>query len=141
MTWILPRVTVVLFFIVNGGLLQHVVPGLSRDTNPIRGLMYADDVVVFADSEQSLLAASTAVEQWANRLQVAYQAVSIHIVEVPPGIALWKLAKLTCSTYQPMPECGSFKNYYSTATTTTSGKTTTNGSDDYTPSVPYVIQS
>ncbi|KAH9274785.1 hypothetical protein BASA83_002992 [Batrachochytrium salamandrivorans] len=25
-----------------------------RDTNPIRGLMYADDVAVFADSEQSL---------------------------------------------------------------------------------------
>ncbi|KAH6597341.1 hypothetical protein BASA50_004481 [Batrachochytrium salamandrivorans] len=40
------------------------VPGLSRDTNPIRGLMYADDVAVFADSEQSLLAASTAVKQW-----------------------------------------------------------------------------
>ncbi|KAH9263260.1 hypothetical protein BASA83_013372 [Batrachochytrium salamandrivorans] len=39
------------------------VPGLPRDTNPIRGLMYADDVAVFADSEQSLLAASTAVEQ------------------------------------------------------------------------------
>ncbi|KAH9256726.1 hypothetical protein BASA81_005020 [Batrachochytrium salamandrivorans] len=43
------------------------VPGLSRDTNPIRGLMYADDVAVFADSEQSLLAASTAIEQWANQ--------------------------------------------------------------------------
>ncbi|KAH9271300.1 hypothetical protein BASA83_006629 [Batrachochytrium salamandrivorans] len=28
--------------------------------------MYADDVAVFADSEQPLLAASTAVEQWAN---------------------------------------------------------------------------
>ncbi|KAH6590987.1 hypothetical protein BASA50_008987 [Batrachochytrium salamandrivorans] len=28
--------------------------------------MYADDVAVFADSEQSLLAASTAIEQWAN---------------------------------------------------------------------------
>ncbi|KAH9250965.1 hypothetical protein BASA81_011223 [Batrachochytrium salamandrivorans] len=44
------------------------IPGLSRDTNPIRGLMYADDVAVFADSEQSLLAASTAIEQWANQL-------------------------------------------------------------------------
>ncbi|KAH9245176.1 hypothetical protein BASA81_017353 [Batrachochytrium salamandrivorans] len=43
------------------------VPGLPRDTNPIRGLMYADDVAVFADSEQSLLAASTAIEQWANQ--------------------------------------------------------------------------
>ncbi|KAH9246324.1 hypothetical protein BASA81_016122 [Batrachochytrium salamandrivorans] len=45
----------------------RAVPGLPRDTNPIRGLMYADDVAVFADSEQSLLAASTAIEQWANQ--------------------------------------------------------------------------
>ncbi|KAH9250150.1 hypothetical protein BASA81_012028 [Batrachochytrium salamandrivorans] len=44
------------------------VPGLSARHNPIRGLMYADDVAVFADSEQSLLAASTAIEQWANRV-------------------------------------------------------------------------
>ncbi|KAH6564321.1 hypothetical protein BASA62_007969 [Batrachochytrium salamandrivorans] len=49
------------------GVAPITVPGLPRDTNPIRGLMYADDVAVFADSEQSLLAASTAVEQWANR--------------------------------------------------------------------------
>ncbi|KAH9245319.1 hypothetical protein BASA81_017206 [Batrachochytrium salamandrivorans] len=45
------------------GVAPITVPGLSRNTNPIRGLMYADDVAVFADSEQSLLAASTAVEQ------------------------------------------------------------------------------
>ncbi|KAH9269577.1 hypothetical protein BASA83_008397 [Batrachochytrium salamandrivorans] len=50
------------------GVAPITVPGLSRDTNPIRGLMYADDVAVFADSEQSLLAASTAIEQWANQL-------------------------------------------------------------------------
>ncbi|KAH6564323.1 hypothetical protein BASA62_007971 [Batrachochytrium salamandrivorans] len=46
------------------GVAPIIVPGLSRDTNPIRGLMYADDVAVFADSEQSLLAVSTAVKQW-----------------------------------------------------------------------------
>ncbi|KAH6560858.1 hypothetical protein BASA60_000218 [Batrachochytrium salamandrivorans] len=45
------------------GVAPITVPGLSRDTNPIRGLMYADDVAVFADSEQSLLTASTTVEQ------------------------------------------------------------------------------
>ncbi|KAH6581413.1 hypothetical protein BASA60_002442 [Batrachochytrium salamandrivorans] len=45
------------------GVEEVLVPGLPRDTDPIRGLMYADDVAVFADSEQSLLAASTAVEQ------------------------------------------------------------------------------
>ncbi|KAH9246907.1 hypothetical protein BASA81_015515 [Batrachochytrium salamandrivorans] len=50
------------------GVAPITVPGLPRDTNPIRGLMYADDVAVFADSEQSLLAASTAIEQWANQL-------------------------------------------------------------------------
>ncbi|KAH9272558.1 hypothetical protein BASA83_005058 [Batrachochytrium salamandrivorans] len=33
------------------GVAPITVPGLSRDTNPIRGLMYADDVAVFADSE------------------------------------------------------------------------------------------
>ncbi|KAH9246618.1 hypothetical protein BASA81_015834 [Batrachochytrium salamandrivorans] len=46
------------------GVAPITVPGLPRDTNPIRGLMYADDVAVFADSEQSLLSASTAIEQW-----------------------------------------------------------------------------
>ncbi|KAH9250618.1 hypothetical protein BASA81_011602 [Batrachochytrium salamandrivorans] len=53
-------------------LLRFEVPGLSRDTNPIRGLMYADDVAVFADSEQSLLAASTAIEQWANQWEMQF---------------------------------------------------------------------
>ncbi|KAH9245494.1 hypothetical protein BASA81_017003 [Batrachochytrium salamandrivorans] len=43
----------------------HHSPWTTASTNPIRGLMYADDVAVFADSEQSLLAASTAIEQWA----------------------------------------------------------------------------
>ncbi|KAH9262219.1 hypothetical protein BASA82_000720 [Batrachochytrium salamandrivorans] len=37
------------------GVAPITVPGLPRDTNPIRGLMYADDVAVFADSEQSLI--------------------------------------------------------------------------------------
>ncbi|KAH9277359.1 hypothetical protein BASA83_000226 [Batrachochytrium salamandrivorans] len=91
-----------------GFITTHVVPGLSRDTNPIRELMYADDVAVFADSEQSLLSASTAVEQWANRLQF--------------------IQKNTTTTT-------------TTTATTTSEKPTTNGSDDYAPSVPYVIQS
>ncbi|KAH9264237.1 hypothetical protein BASA83_012317 [Batrachochytrium salamandrivorans] len=48
------------------------VPGLPRDTDPIRGLMYADDVAVFADSEQSLLAVSTAIEQWGNRWEMQF---------------------------------------------------------------------
>ncbi|KAH9262572.1 hypothetical protein BASA82_000383 [Batrachochytrium salamandrivorans] len=57
--------------IING-VAPITVPGLPRDTNPIRGLMYADDVAVFSDSEQSLLAASTAVEQWANRWEMQF---------------------------------------------------------------------
>ncbi|KAJ1341036.1 hypothetical protein BSLG_004506 [Batrachochytrium salamandrivorans] len=44
------------------GVAPITVLGLLQDTNPIRGLMYADDVAVFADSEQSLLAASTAID-------------------------------------------------------------------------------
>ncbi|KAH9264332.1 hypothetical protein BASA83_012224 [Batrachochytrium salamandrivorans] len=47
------------------GVAPITVPGLLRDTNPIRGLMY-QHVAVFADSEQSLLAASTTIEQWVN---------------------------------------------------------------------------
>ncbi|KAH9245846.1 hypothetical protein BASA81_016651 [Batrachochytrium salamandrivorans] len=43
------------------GVAPITVPDYPRDTNPIRGLMYADDVAVFADSEHSLLAASTAM--------------------------------------------------------------------------------
>ncbi|KAH9272754.1 hypothetical protein BASA83_004957 [Batrachochytrium salamandrivorans] len=54
------------------GVAPITVPGLPRDTNPIRGLMYADDVAVFADSEQSLLAASTAIEQWANQWEMQF---------------------------------------------------------------------
>ncbi|KAH9265899.1 hypothetical protein BASA83_010922 [Batrachochytrium salamandrivorans] len=56
------------------------VPGLSRDTTPIRGLMYADDVAVFADSEQSLLAASTAIEQWANQWEMQFGVAKCGII-------------------------------------------------------------
>ncbi|KAH9275255.1 hypothetical protein BASA83_002490 [Batrachochytrium salamandrivorans] len=56
------------------------VPGLPRDTNPIRKLMYADDVAVFADSEQSLLAASTAIEQWANRWEMQFGVAKCGII-------------------------------------------------------------
>ncbi|KAH9264780.1 hypothetical protein BASA83_011748 [Batrachochytrium salamandrivorans] len=61
------------------GVAPITVPGLPRDTNPIRGLMYADDVAVFADSEQSLLAASTAVEQWANCRVASYKYLGVLI--------------------------------------------------------------
>ncbi|KAH9272553.1 hypothetical protein BASA83_005053 [Batrachochytrium salamandrivorans] len=62
------------------GVAPITVPGLSRDTNPIRGLMYADDVAVFADSEQSLLAASTAIEQWANRWEMQFGVAKCGII-------------------------------------------------------------
>ncbi|KAH9272644.1 hypothetical protein BASA83_005150 [Batrachochytrium salamandrivorans] len=59
------------------GVVPITVPGLPRDMNPIRGLMYADDVAVFADSEQSLLAASTAVEQWANQWEMQFGVANL----------------------------------------------------------------
>ncbi|KAH6585276.1 hypothetical protein BASA61_006951 [Batrachochytrium salamandrivorans] len=62
------------------GVAPITVPGLPRDTNPIRGLMYADDVAVFADSEQSLLAASTAIEQWANRWEMQFGVAKCGII-------------------------------------------------------------
>ncbi|KAH9274984.1 hypothetical protein BASA83_002696 [Batrachochytrium salamandrivorans] len=61
------------------GVAPITVPGLSRDTNPIQGLMYADDVAVFADFEQSLLAASTAIEQWANCRVESYKYLGVLI--------------------------------------------------------------
>ncbi|KAH9274899.1 hypothetical protein BASA83_002611 [Batrachochytrium salamandrivorans] len=62
------------------GVAPITVPGLPRDTSPIRGLMYADDVAVFADSEQSLLAASTAIEQWADRWEMQFGVAKCGII-------------------------------------------------------------
>ncbi|KAH9262948.1 hypothetical protein BASA83_013724 [Batrachochytrium salamandrivorans] len=69
------------------GVAPITVPGLSRDTNPIRGLMYADDVAVFADSEQSLLAASTAIEQWANRWEMQFGVAKCGIISFTGHLA------------------------------------------------------
>ncbi|KAH9270482.1 hypothetical protein BASA83_007294 [Batrachochytrium salamandrivorans] len=63
------------------------VPGLPRDTNPIRGLMYADDVAVFADSEQSLLAVSTAIEQWANQWEMQFGVAKCGIISFTGHLA------------------------------------------------------
>ncbi|KAH9248889.1 hypothetical protein BASA81_013401, partial [Batrachochytrium salamandrivorans] len=64
----------------------HHSPGLPRDT-PIRGLMYADDVAVFADSEQSLLAASTAIEQWANQWEMQFGVAKCGIISFTGHLA------------------------------------------------------
>ncbi|KAH6593499.1 hypothetical protein BASA50_007309 [Batrachochytrium salamandrivorans] len=69
------------------GVAPITVPGLSRDTNPIRGLMYADDVAVFADSEQSLLALSTAIEQWANRWEMQFGVAKCGIISFTGHLA------------------------------------------------------
>ncbi|KAH9257373.1 hypothetical protein BASA81_004531 [Batrachochytrium salamandrivorans] len=69
------------------GVAPITVPGLPRDTNPIRGLMYADDVAVFADSEQSLLAASTAVEQWANWWEMQFGVAKCGIISFTGHLA------------------------------------------------------
>ncbi|KAH6586503.1 hypothetical protein BASA50_000457 [Batrachochytrium salamandrivorans] len=55
-------------------------PWTTARHNPIRGLMYADDVAVFADSEQSLLAASTAIEQWANQWEMQFGVAKCGII-------------------------------------------------------------
>ncbi|KAH9268746.1 hypothetical protein BASA83_009230 [Batrachochytrium salamandrivorans] len=62
-------------------------PGLPRDTTPVRGLMYADDVAVFADSEQSLLAASTAIEQWANQWEMQFGVAKCGIISFTGHLA------------------------------------------------------
>ncbi|KAH9273740.1 hypothetical protein BASA83_003732 [Batrachochytrium salamandrivorans] len=69
------------------GVAPITVPGLPRDTNPIRGLMYADDVAVFADSEQSLLAASTAIEQWAIQWEMQFGVAKCGIISFTGHLA------------------------------------------------------
>ncbi|KAH9275754.1 hypothetical protein BASA83_001555 [Batrachochytrium salamandrivorans] len=69
------------------GVAPITVPGLPRDTNPIRGLMYADDVAVFADSEQSLLAASTAIEQWAQSVGMQFGVAKCGIISFTGHLA------------------------------------------------------
>ncbi|KAH9269450.1 hypothetical protein BASA83_008533 [Batrachochytrium salamandrivorans] len=69
------------------GVAPITVPGLPRDTSPIRGLMYADDVAVFADSEQSLLAASTAVEQWAIQWEMQFGVTKCGIISFTGHLA------------------------------------------------------
>ncbi|KAH6596375.1 hypothetical protein BASA50_005080 [Batrachochytrium salamandrivorans] len=69
------------------GVAPITVPGLPRDTNPIRGPMYADDVAVFADSEQSLLAASTAIEQWANQWEMQFGVAKCGIISFTGHLA------------------------------------------------------
>ncbi|KAH9266891.1 hypothetical protein BASA83_010244 [Batrachochytrium salamandrivorans] len=54
---------------------------------PIRGLMYADDVAVFADSEQSLLAASTAIEQWADQWEMQFGVAKCGIISFTGHLA------------------------------------------------------
>ncbi|KAH9265457.1 hypothetical protein BASA84_001731 [Batrachochytrium salamandrivorans] len=69
------------------GVAPITVPGLPRETNPIRGLMYANDVAVFADSEQSLLAASTAIEQWANQWEMQFGVAKCGIISFTGHLA------------------------------------------------------
>ncbi|KAH9268517.1 hypothetical protein BASA84_000121 [Batrachochytrium salamandrivorans] len=69
------------------GVAPITVPGLPRDTNPIRGLMYADDVAVFADFEQSVLAASTAIEQWANQWEMQFGVAKCGIISFTGHLA------------------------------------------------------
>ncbi|KAH9253454.1 hypothetical protein BASA81_008500 [Batrachochytrium salamandrivorans] len=72
-----------------GSLLSDPFPSLDyRETpTPIRGLMYADDVAVFADSEQSLLAASTAIEQWANQWEMQFGVAKCGIISFTGHLA------------------------------------------------------
>ncbi|KAH6565947.1 hypothetical protein BASA62_006980 [Batrachochytrium salamandrivorans] len=49
--------------------------------------MYADDVAVFADSEQSLLAASTAVENWADQWEMQFGVAKCGIISFTGHLA------------------------------------------------------
>ncbi|KAH9266391.1 hypothetical protein BASA83_010633 [Batrachochytrium salamandrivorans] len=62
-------------------------PWTTARHEPIRGLMYADDVAVFADSEQSLLAASTAIEQWADQWEMQFGVAKCGIISFTGHLA------------------------------------------------------
>ncbi|KAH6560299.1 hypothetical protein BASA60_000012 [Batrachochytrium salamandrivorans] len=49
--------------------------------------MYADNVAVFADSEQSLLAASTVIEQWANQWEMQFGVAKCGIISFTGHLA------------------------------------------------------
>ncbi|KAH9247380.1 hypothetical protein BASA81_015008 [Batrachochytrium salamandrivorans] len=70
-------------------MVSHPSQSLDyRETRvPSEGLMYADDVAVFADSEQSLLAASTTVEQWANQWEMQFGVAKCGIISFTGHLA------------------------------------------------------
>ncbi|KAH9266004.1 hypothetical protein BASA84_001348 [Batrachochytrium salamandrivorans] len=102
------------------GVAPITVPGLPRDTSPIRGLMYADDVAVFADSEQSLLAASTAIEQWAiqhgssrNGLHSSTPSRHLHpVLANPPANGELSLSHISLQWSWAKPTMGLSWNRY-----------------------------
>ncbi|KAH9259497.1 hypothetical protein BASA82_001261 [Batrachochytrium salamandrivorans] len=65
----------------------HHSPWTTARHEPHPRLMYADDVAVFADSEQSLLAASTAIEQWANRWEMQFGVAKCGIISFTGHLA------------------------------------------------------
>ncbi|KAH9265090.1 hypothetical protein BASA83_011416 [Batrachochytrium salamandrivorans] len=63
------------------------LPWTTARHEPHPRLMYADDVAVFADSEQSLLAASTAIEQWANQWEMQFGVAKCGIISFTGHLA------------------------------------------------------
>ncbi|KAH9273745.1 hypothetical protein BASA83_003737 [Batrachochytrium salamandrivorans] len=72
-----------------GSLLSDPFPSLDyRETRtPSEDSCTADDVAVFADSEQSLLAASTAIEQWANQWEMQFGVAKCGIISFTGHLA------------------------------------------------------
>ncbi|KAH6578578.1 hypothetical protein BASA60_003578 [Batrachochytrium salamandrivorans] len=69
------------------GVAPITVPGLPQDTTPSKDSCTQTMLPVFAGSEQSLLAASTAVEQWANQWEMQFGVAKCGIISFTGHLA------------------------------------------------------
>jgi hypothetical protein len=63
------------------------VPGLPAEAPPIRGLLYADDAVIFAKDSDQVRQATACVERWAQKWQMSFGVTKCGIMRILAGPA------------------------------------------------------
>ncbi|ORD97386.1 LORF2 [Hepatospora eriocheir] len=88
----------ILFDLFINDILNEVkgikVPGVQE---PLKGLLFADDAVVLAESQQELKAAVTSIESWSSKWEMSINVAKCGIMEFP-GVGV-----STCRN-APIPE-------------------------------------